>query len=466
MYARTRIGTELYAAPEITDKNSSRYGIKADLYSLGLVLYYLANDRCLPFITPDLPHSRWHEAVERRNRGEEIPLPVGVDAALGAVICKACSYRPEDRFASAQEMYHALQSSGRPAAAVTERETEKLETKNFDPVGSLWKQFGLSVTPAPEEQFMKSRLQKQNEVRRQKPILTEQQAKKMQPRRTRFGRSRGPLIVENVWEIDSGAFCRRADLTEVICREQVERIGERAFAECPALQSVTLKPPLQTVGAGAFLHCVKLEQCVLPNTVEKIGDRAFLGCEAMRTAVISDSVTELPPQLFSGCRSLDTIRIPAGLQRIGAEAFRGCSAIVRFALPDQVQWIGTRAFSGCKKLEEIRLPAQLQTLPDACFIGCTALTKVIFGRELRYLEEQAFRRCTSLQAAELPYGLLKIGERAFSDCEALRVLRIPQTVLLIGEDAFADCRQLTVITPRGSYAWDYCRRNGIAVSER
>ena len=112
MYARTRIGTELYAAPEITDKNSQKYGVKADLYSLGLVLYYIANDCCLPFITPDLPRSQWHEAVKRRSSGESFPPPAGVDRALGEVICRACAYRPEDRFESAQEMYHALQTVG------------------------------------------------------------------------------------------------------------------------------------------------------------------------------------------------------------------------------------------------------------------------------------------------------------------------------------------------------------------
>ncbi|MDO5548189.1 MAG: leucine-rich repeat protein [Eubacteriales bacterium] len=465
MYARTRIGTELYAAPEITDKNSSRYGAKADLYSLGLVLYYIANDGCLPFITPELPRSKWHEAVGRRNSGEEIPAPTGVDASLGAVILKACAHRPEDRFASAQEMYHALQTAGRGKVVPAERE-EETEAGGFDPLGYLWKQLGLSVTTAPEEQFMKDRLQRRSTERSSDGILTAHQAQKLQTRRLRFGRSSGQLILDRYREIAGDAFRKRYDLTEVVCREQVERIGERAFAECANLRRVTLKAPLQTIGSGAFLRCTKLEQGVLPHTVERIGDKAFLDCFAMKTAVISDLVTELPAQIFSGCRSLDTIRIPAGLQRIGAEAFRGCGAILRFALPDQVNWMGPRAFSGCKGLQEIRLPAHIQTIPDACFIGCTALTKVAFGQDLRYIEEQAFRRCISLQTAELPYGLLKIGERAFSDCEALRVLRIPKSVLLIGENAFEDCRKLTVLTPRGSYAWEYCRRNGVRVAER
>ena len=469
MYARTRIGTELYAAPEITDKTSQKYGVKADLYSLGLVLYYIANDCCLPFITPELPRSQWHEAVKRRNSGEQFPLPAGVDRALGEVICKACAHQPEDRFDSAQEMYHALQNAGRgravQPAAPREREEVEPEKNSFDPLGSLWRQFGLSVTAAPEEQYMKRRLTQQEEESPVQELLTVEEAQKISVRRLRFGRTGGQLVLDQCREIAGDSFRKRSDLTALTCRDTVTRIGDRAFAECANLRQLTLKAPLQTIGAGAFLRCTKLEHVMLPNTVEQLGEQAFLDCFALKTAVISERVTELPQQLFSGCRSLDMLRIPAGITRIGAEAFRGCSSIARFALPAQVSRMDPRTFSGCKGLQEIRLPAQLQTVPDACFIGCTALTRVVFGQELRYIEEQAFRRCISLRSAELPYGLLKIGERAFADCEELRILRIPETVLVIGENMAENCHKLTVVTPRGSAAWEYCRQNGIRTTE-
>ena len=469
MYARTRIGTELYAAPEITDKTSQKYGVKADLYSLGLVLYYIANDCCLPFITPELPRSQWHEAVKRRNSGEQFPPPAGVDRALGEVICKACAHQPEDRFDSAQEMYHALQNAGRgravQPAAPREREEDEPEKNSFDPLGSLWRQFGLSVTAAPEEQYMKRRLTQQEEESPVQELLTVEEAQKISVRRLRFGRTGGQLVLDQCREIAGDSFRKRSDLTALTCRGSVTRIGDRAFAECANLRQLTLKAPLQTIGAGAFLRCTKLEHVMLPNTVEQLGEQAFLDCFALKTAVISERVTELPQQLFSRCRSLDMLRIPAGITRIGAEAFRGCSSIARFALPAQVSRMDPRTFSGCKGLQEIRLPAQLQTVPDACFIGCTALTRVVFGPELRYIEEQAFRRCISLRSAELPYGLLKIGERAFADCEELRILRIPETVLVIGENMAENCHKLTVVTPRGSAAWEYCRQNGIRTTE-
>ena len=123
------------------------------------MLYYIANDCCLPFITPDLPRSQWHEAVRRRSSGEPFPTPAGVDRALGEVICRACAYRPEDRFESAQEMYHALQTVGTVRTVQKVSEPEEPDKRGgFDPLGYLWKQLGLSVTEAPEEEYMKRRL--------------------------------------------------------------------------------------------------------------------------------------------------------------------------------------------------------------------------------------------------------------------------------------------------------------------
>ena len=45
----TKIGTYKYMAPEVY--NNQPYGIAADIYSLGLVLYWMLNDRRMPFIS-------------------------------------------------------------------------------------------------------------------------------------------------------------------------------------------------------------------------------------------------------------------------------------------------------------------------------------------------------------------------------------------------------------------------------
>lgn len=106
----TAMGTLEYEAPEV--RRMERYGKAADIYSLGITLYWLLNDRKMPFIdakkklTPELKIN----AMERRYRGEKLPAPKNGSEELKKVVLKACEYRPEDRYASAKEMYDALEA--------------------------------------------------------------------------------------------------------------------------------------------------------------------------------------------------------------------------------------------------------------------------------------------------------------------------------------------------------------------
>lgn len=49
-----------------------------------------------------------NEAMDRRYRGEKLPAPKNGSAKLKKIVLKACEYQPENRYASAQEMYDAL----------------------------------------------------------------------------------------------------------------------------------------------------------------------------------------------------------------------------------------------------------------------------------------------------------------------------------------------------------------------
>lgn len=104
----TKVGTYKYMAPEVY--NGQAYGSSVDIYSLGLVLYWLLNERKLPFMPiGKVPsHSEIERAVERRYKGEAFPPPKNGSAELKAVVMKACAFAPQDRFATAGEMREAL----------------------------------------------------------------------------------------------------------------------------------------------------------------------------------------------------------------------------------------------------------------------------------------------------------------------------------------------------------------------
>ena len=104
----TSMGTPEYQAPEIV--HMERYGQAADIYSLGITLYWLLNNRRMPFIDANQQITLVvkNEAMDRRYRGEKLPAPKNGSTKLKKIVLKACEYHPENRYASAQEMYDAL----------------------------------------------------------------------------------------------------------------------------------------------------------------------------------------------------------------------------------------------------------------------------------------------------------------------------------------------------------------------
>ena len=107
----TKAGTFKFMAPEIY--NNRPYGSKSDLYSLGLVMYWLLNEKCAPFMPlPPAKKTANDESVARKKRfdGDPLPPPAQGSEELKAIVCKACAFRPEDRFSDAREMLGALET--------------------------------------------------------------------------------------------------------------------------------------------------------------------------------------------------------------------------------------------------------------------------------------------------------------------------------------------------------------------
>lgn len=102
----TKVGTYKYMAPEVY--NNRPYGPAADQYSLGLVMYWLLNDRRTPFSPKKATVPEEDISRQRRFGGEQIPPPAHGIKQLQAIVLKACAYDPNQRFASAAEMLEAL----------------------------------------------------------------------------------------------------------------------------------------------------------------------------------------------------------------------------------------------------------------------------------------------------------------------------------------------------------------------
>ena len=120
----TLTGTYGYMAPEVA--NRQHYGASVDIYSLGMVLYWMMNRRTLPFLPlpPSIPTgAQRQQAQDRRLSGEPLPPPVDGSEALKKIVLKACAFAPAERYRSAEEMQAALQSClSAPAAPRMQRQ--------------------------------------------------------------------------------------------------------------------------------------------------------------------------------------------------------------------------------------------------------------------------------------------------------------------------------------------------------
>ena len=115
----TMAGTETYMAPEVI--RHDHYNQTVDIYSLGLVMWWMLDHYRLPFMPAGrLASGDVARAEARRLAGESIPAPAGCPNAFARTVLRACAFRPEDRYQSAAEMVADLEeflAGGVPSGA-------------------------------------------------------------------------------------------------------------------------------------------------------------------------------------------------------------------------------------------------------------------------------------------------------------------------------------------------------------
>lgn len=104
-------GTFNYMAPEIQRGGGGDH--RADIYSLGLVLYRLLNGNRAPFLPPPpapVNYDDSNNAAQRRFSGEPLPPPAFASPGLSNIVLRACAFDPRDRWQTAADMLRALEN--------------------------------------------------------------------------------------------------------------------------------------------------------------------------------------------------------------------------------------------------------------------------------------------------------------------------------------------------------------------
>ena len=443
----TLTGTYGYMAPEIA--NRQHYGASADIYSLGLVMYWMMNERTLPFLPlKQIPSSvQRQEAQDRRFSGEEIPAPVNGTPELTRIVLKACAFDPQERYRSVRELAEDLNRhyqnlrSGTTRIPGSVRKPLVNKTLDDEPDGTVTEE--ISVPPKSVKPPMKSHYLR-------KPLGI-------------AGVFIGLLIaavflINGVLTYEKKAAEEESITGTISIQETAPSISE--FMPSIVYTYVKNDTGITITGYKGIL----VEEAEIPSEIDGlpvtgIGEKAFYECVDLRGIAIPDSVTSIEKAAFWGCSSLNGITIPDGVITIGEGAFGECTSLKEMIIPDSVTGMDYSVFLGCTELRSVVFSKNSTYIPDYSFEGCTNLTDIDIPDGVTGIGNAAFSGCAGLNSIAIPYSVTSIGNMALSGCEGLRGVAINRECA-VGEKAFPD----TCIV--SGYAFGY-RGNaeGIAISD-
>ncbi|MBR4204794.1 MAG: leucine-rich repeat protein [Clostridia bacterium] len=458
-------GTFGYMAPEVAA--GRKYNKKADICSLGLVMYQLANGGKAPFIlTAEDQHDpiRRDEAMRRRLSGERLPAPSAASPELARIILKACEYDPEKRIESAAELKSALlrladqkkiagNSSGALAvgavsADVSLREAEKVRKPSetaggardgagpdgANPSARAWKKGGklpyIAVFAALAVVLIGGLIA----VIANLPPRRHARAEEF-PVETRADRD-APKPANQ-----AGAETEAPETAPPETEPQETEPPETAVGEAPKHDAQDEVPPVPVPPDGVqFLRVKASGQC---------GDSLFW---ILMADPLDDETDELI--IYGTGRMWDYQNLySTGVSYllIGSPWYLSLERNTRVTFEDGITHIGNNAFNfsssliGITLVGELVIPDSVTTIGDRAFSGCSGFDSLTISPSVTTIGEWAFSECSGFTGSlTIPDGVTSIGNDAFSRCNGFTgSLTIPDSVTTIGDYAFSGCSGFT-----------------------
>lgn len=488
----TRLGCGEYTPPETA--YSGEYSAQSDLYSLGLVLYRLANNNLLPFVTDRSSPSQRMEAVNRRFIGEPFPLPSGVSTRMGEVICRACAFRPKDRYASAAEFAAALDSvqhrTHDPQNALSVKNTRSRPPKKALialPIAAGAVAVGLAAAllvnagkgaELPASDKLSPDMGTISETADSQATLGSQDT--LSPQAT-LGSQATLGTQEALPETDTP---EKADENlpqpaETHVPASVSAATDKTPEEAediapanakPAASTATTTPkqttppkttatPKQTTATTAQTTASAAQPASQPAEANPADDFAtsVSGGQATitgysgrsRDVVIPAEIDGLPvTAIGDGAFARQTIlsvAIPEGVKRLGSSVFDFCPYLESVSLPESLRIIGGNAFYGCSALTELYIPAGVTMIDGLCF-GWSGLEAINVAQDnefytsvdgVLYTKDMAtlvfYPRCRRSTSYTIPEGVVETYIYAIDRPVFLETLTLPTTFRYFNE---------------------------------
>lgn len=469
-----RIGTPNYMAPEVV--KSEKYDFRADMYSLGMVLYVLLNELKQPFCPIEkqiLSYDDRMNAYTRRMNGEELPAPVHGSENFAKVIQRICAFRPEERYSDIKTMKQALCDLDK------EKYGHKPSAKHIP-----------LLIPKIAAALIGCSL-----IFLGGYLITEN-----------FGRNDGSLISETESSSEDtasadgeGIAVAEAELFEYSYNEDENSYTLTKLLDESVIDAVIPESynglPVTAIGAGAFEYSM-IESVIIPNSVTRIEKNAFFRCEHLRSVYIPASVVEMQldrvdkryTSPFVLCVNLSSIEVApenpvyhssgnciietaakrlvqgcytsvipedGSVKIIGSGAFSGIEGLEVLAIPERVEAIEAGAFWDAG-IRDLTIPASVLEIDAYAFNYCCVLDNIsVHRRNPVYVSENdcIIRRdngelIVGCIDSVIPSGVKIIGEHAFYGRDLEEII-IPDNVEEIHDGAFTQTKLKHVVIPEG-----------------
>ena len=351
-------GTYSYMAPEIIQMK--KYGKRADIYSLGMVLYRFMNRNRDPFIRMDkklIYYKDREKSLERRLNGEVLPPPVDATEAFAEIILKACEYDPADRYKSISDFKTDLVLLSKGKYHLKRRKNGKNRVYHLSRhqlqmtglaglvlllvliAGSFlygkWEDSRYLIRNRSFGNDFVCDLEKNGllTIRGDGDMEGDLQGDSLEyPWGSDVSMVREVKLEGNITGIGENAFDECENLVFITGTENLTEISDYAFAYCAKLNKIEDLPNLTTVGELAFSECIMLESLGSAGDMEKlqvIKQSAFEDCSLLKTVEGLKNVVEIGEYAFSDCKNLifDSRELDPSC-KIGEGAFENCPEVI------------------------------------------------------------------------------------------------------------------------------------------